>query len=146
MALLSKSCVYGLRAIIYVAGADGDRPYVPIREIAAKLKLSFHFLTKILQDLTEARLLKSYRGPTGGVALARPAQEITLLQVVESLEGRELFEECCLGLGGCSDQNPCPLHRAWGRQRAALQKSLAEARLSGLAAAARRGQIRLADA
>ena len=65
MNLLTKSCVYGLRATLYVASFCGERHFVPIREISEKLGLSFHFLTKILQKLTEAGLMESYRGPSG---------------------------------------------------------------------------------
>ena len=146
MSLLSKSCVYGLRAEIYVAIHTPERAYVPIREIAKELNLSFHFLTKIFQTLTEDGLLKSYRGPSGGVALGRPAQQVTLLDIVHSLEGRDLFRECILGLAHCGERRPCPLHKAWADLRGKLQVSLADASLKALADQVDKGRIRLGDA
>ena len=145
MALLSKSCVYGLRATIYIATRQADQAYVPIREVSRELKLSFHFLTKILQTLTEDGLLRSYRGPSGGVALAKPANKITLLDVVNSLEGKDLFRRCVLGLARCGDRKPCPLHETWARHRGELQRHLDETRLDDLAALAIAGDIRLGD-
>ena len=121
MSLFSKSCVYGLRATLYVVGFGGERKFVPIREIAAELKLSFHFLTKILQQLTEAGLLESYRGPNGGIALAKEASTISLLDIVKAIDGDGDFTSCVLGLAACSDKYPCPLHSTWGRQREELR-------------------------
>lgn len=132
MALLSKSCEYALRAVIYIAGGQKDREYVSIREVSEELKLSFHFLTKILQKLTEGGLLVSYRGPKGGVALARPAAQISVLDVLNAMDEGRMFKECILGLNGCSDASPCPLHEAWAKHRKALSTMLDERSLSSL--------------
>lgn len=145
MSLLSKSCVYGMRAVLYVAGQPAGSRHVAISEIAKQLGLSFHFLTKILQGLTERGILLSYRGPRGGVALGRPADQITLLDIVEALDGKELFSSCILGLEGCGERKPCPLHRQWARQRAALRKALAGARLGTVGRQTQAGGFRLAD-
>lgn len=118
MKVLSKSSEYGLRALLYMAGRqrEGDT-YVGIREMSETLDISFHFLTKILQALTQAQLLLSYRGPTGGVAFRVPPEQIPLGQVVRVLEGDDFFETCILGLPGCGSQKPCPLHQFWAGVR-----------------------------
>ncbi len=121
--LLSRACEYGLRAAIYVAHREGDS-FVPIREISSELDISFHFLTKVLQQLNEARIVESYRGPRGGVRLSRSASEITLKEIVTAIDGPALFTECVLGLPGCGDQAPCPLHADWSRQRERLDRML----------------------
>ena len=146
MSLLSKSCVYGLRATLYVAGFGADRKFVPIREIAAELKLSFHFLTKILQRLTEAGLLESYRGPNGGIALARDASDLSLLDIVKAIDGDDAFTGCVLGLSACSEKYPCPLHATWGRQRAELRDALSSATLGSLRDPVLHDVFRLCDA
>ena len=141
MGLLSKSCEYALRAVIYIAGGGKDREFVSIREIADELNLSFHFLTKILQKLTESGLLVSYRGPRGGVALARPGGEISVLDIVHAMDEGAMFSECILGLRGCGDETPCPLHEAWAKQRGELAAMLglrSLASLSGLVTNGRR--------
>ncbi len=113
--------------------------------MARELNISFHFLTKILQRLTEAGLLESARGPAGGVRLARPASRINLEEIVSVLEGEAFFSKCLLGLPECSGRNPCPLHQQWQTTREQLQRMLKAASLSKLAKQVRAGHIRLAD-
>ena len=120
MALLSKSCVYGIRAAILLA-IKGKADYMSIKDIAEDLNLSAHFLTKILQQLTHEGLLLSHRGPKGGVKFSRPAREIKLIEIVAAIDGLELFEECALGLHGCGTATPCPLHEKWSEHKVVLR-------------------------
>ena len=87
--MFSKACVYGLRAALYVATLD-KQAFVPIKTISDHLDISFHFLTKILQTLTQHHIMLSYRGPNGGIALARPAEQINAIQIVEAIDGTRL--------------------------------------------------------
>jgi len=144
MGMISKSCEYGLRAVLYVAAQPGSS-FVPIKQISNELDISFHFLTKILQKLTQHGLMDSYRGPSGGVALARPARSISLLEVIKAIEGNELFTDCVLGLGGCGSERPCPLHQEWAKERSRLEKMFGATSLDKLAAPIARGELRLAD-
>lgn len=113
--ILSKSCVYAIRAALLVSykNNSGDRDYVPVKELSNELNISFHFLTKILQKLTEAKLMQSFRGPRGGVALAQSPDSITLLDIVHAIDGEKIFDKCLLGLPDCNDNHPCPLHNQW---------------------------------
>lgn len=114
--LLSKGCEYGLAGAMYLASIRQDG-YVPIRTISERLGISYPFLTKVLQQLNEAGLLTSMRGPNGGVALSRPPEGLTLKEIVIAIDGPELFTECVLGLPGCGDDKPCPMHDQWGEVR-----------------------------
>ncbi len=143
--MLSKSCIYGLRASIFIALHEEEGGYVSIGRISEELGISFHFLTKILQHLTEGGIMKSYRGPSGGVRLTRSPASVTLLDVVEILEGEDYFRTCILGLPGCGKENPCPLHEEWAQARKRMRRMFGEARLDKLAKAVARGRIRLAD-
>jgi Rrf2 family protein len=111
---------------------DG-RKFIPIRELSDELDLSFHFLTKILQVLTEAKIMESFRGPNGGVGLARSAKDITLIDVIAAVDGMALFRDCALGLPGCGEKTPCPLHAAWAKRRQDLQKMFEKTTLASLA-------------
>ena len=117
MRILSKASLYGIRAAVYVALMKDDRKYVPIKEVSSELGISFHFLTKILQKLTNHKIMISYRGPNGGVALARPASDISLMDMITAIEPHEEFDQCILGLEGCGVAIPCPLHEQWGEAR-----------------------------
>jgi len=110
--LLSKSSIYALRAALYIATLPPNE-YVPVHDIAEKLGISFHFLAKILQALTQCGILKSFRGPRGGVTLARPADDISLSELVEAVDGSRRFDGCLMGLPGCGTEKPCPLHERW---------------------------------
>lgn len=102
--------------MLYLALRSGAS-YVPVHEISEKLDVSKHFLAKILQQLTSKGLLRSHRGPNGGVTLARSAEKIHLAEIVEAIDGRKVFESCVLGMPGCGTATPCPLHDEWGPAR-----------------------------
>lgn len=142
--LLSKSCVYGLRAAIYLA-LHTDREYIPISEVSERLQISFHFLTKILQTLTQKKLLTSYRGPNGGVALARPPQDIIIYDIVSALDGDGVFTECILSLPGCGNQTPCPMHDSWALVRNKIRTLFMTTSLTDLATGVREQNLRLAE-
>ena len=119
--MLSTACKDAIRAMIYIAKNHRD-DYMSINEIAKELNLSFYFLSKILQKLVKGELLKSYRGPNGGVKLAKPAEEIRIIDIIEIIDGTKFFSECILGLEKCSDDNPCPIHYMWADKRDEIQK------------------------
>ena len=130
---------------MYTALEGRTRPYVSIRRMAADLDIPFHFLTKVLHDLTQRGILTSRRGAAGGVAFARPPKEISLLSVVEIVEGPDLFSRCLLGLEGCSDRKPCPFHRAWRPERKRLKSLFAKTRLSDITRGLMEKTLRLAN-
>lgn len=110
--LLSQSCKYGVRASVYLAILDRDT-YVSIRELSNELNISFHFLTKIFQRLNAANLLDSKQGVNGGVKLSVPPNEITFMDIVMAIDGCCSMESCALGLPGCGEKRPCPMHEQW---------------------------------
>jgi len=104
--------------LLLASKIQGEREqFFPIHELARELNLSFHFLTKVLQVLTDAELLKSYRGPKGGVGFQRDVNSIKLIDIVDATDGLEVFDRCVLGLPACNDRSPCPLHDKWKKQR-----------------------------
>jgi len=132
--LLSKTCVCAIRASLEVAArtANGDRKYVPIREISDSLGLSFHFLGKVTQLLNDAGLMTSLKGPNGGVGLAKPADQVFLIDVIQATDGLGVFEECILGLPECKKDDPCSFHRTWERSREGLLRELEKESLASI--------------
>lgn len=117
--VLSKACTYGLLASFYVAREkSGD--YVSIRDMSDELNISFHFLTKILQKLTAAGIMNSHKGPKGGISLTRTPEKITLREIIEAIDGNDIFTQCILGLPGCGHKKPCPIHDEWAKVRVDL--------------------------
>lgn len=140
--LLSKSCVYGLRASLYLASNQNGH-YISISQLSDKLDISFHFLTKILQQLTAAGLLESLKGPKGGVRLTMSGSEISLLEIVVAIDGSDLFTECVLGLPGCGVEKPCPMHEMWASTRGEIQEMLETTDLATMAKKGKADNLRI---
>ncbi|MEX0945220.1 MAG: Rrf2 family transcriptional regulator [Balneolaceae bacterium] len=140
--LLSKSCVYGLRAALYLANQEKGK-YIPIRQMSDKLEISFHFLTKILQQLTAEGILQSFKGPNGGVRLVRKGSEIPLMDVVVAIDGSKLLTECALGLPGCGVKAPCPIHDKWAETRDSIREMLESSTLTELVKKGKEENLRL---
>ncbi|MBL7998870.1 MAG: Rrf2 family transcriptional regulator [Candidatus Kapabacteria bacterium] len=141
--MLSKTCTYGLQAAIYIASQPHNE-LVGIQTIADSLNISFHFLTKVLQQLTAAGLLISQRGVHGGVMLAKNSEDITLYDIISVIEGRDKFEQCIMGLPGCGSAVPCPLHEHWSSLRTEIGRVFIKTKLSELADSSNRLNLRLA--
>lgn len=141
---LSKSCTYAVRASVYLALRHEAR-FVPIREISEQLDISYHFLTKILQTLTNKDILSSYRGPKGGVGLARPAAKISILDIILAMERPDYFEQCLLGFPSCGESKPCPLHDSWKETRERMKRAFKAMSLGELADEIKKGNQRISD-
>ena len=143
MRILPKTSTYALRAVLYIASTGKEQKFVPIRQISEDLNISFHFLTKIFQTLSQHGLMSSYRGPKGGIALAKPASEISLIEIITALEGTEFFTGCILALPNCGDEAPCPLHEYWGKMRDELKDMFEQTSLSELGEKIKNDGLRL---
>ncbi len=109
--MFSKTCEYGIKAILFIASQSlaGDR--ISLKSIAAKIDSPEAFTAKILQQLARNKLIKSIKGPNGGFEIDRAdLQTIRLIDVVRTLDGDELYTGCGLGLKECNAKKPCPLH------------------------------------
>ena len=140
--LVSKSAQHAIRALIYLV-VRKDKRYVSVKQIAEETDVFPAFLGKIVQRLTQARILDTKKGPAGGVTLARPPEEITLLEIVEALDGTDLWESCVLGLDSCADDRACPLHDDWARIRDQIRQMLQSRTLADLAEKTRQRALRL---
>ena len=132
MRVLSNACEYAIRALVFIVSSEDERDYLPVRRIAEQLDISSPFLSKIVQLLAAKGILNSYRGPNGGVALARQASAISLMEIVTAIDGEGLFHDCFLGLPECGDHNHCPLHSWWSKIRAEIGETLSTATLQDL--------------
>jgi Rrf2 family protein len=107
-------------------------------EIADAQKIPPSFMAKILRSLVRARLLTSSRGVNGGFALARPAAEITLLDVVEAIEGPLSVTACVPDPRGCEFACDCPAAPIWAKVQGAVEKILRGTTLETLVSTPRR--------
>ena len=130
--MISKAASYGLQSLAYLALEGNEREYVPISEISRELEIPYHFLKKVIADLVVGGLLISHRSAKGGIALARDASKISLLDIIARIDGTEVFEQCILGLPGCGKEHPCALHAGWAVERKRLYKLFADSTLESV--------------
>lgn len=143
MHVISKAGEYGLRALLYMVSKSGEQELVGIGEMSEKLDISFHFLTKTLQSLTQAGFLRSLRGPAGGVAFLMPPDKIYLADLIKVLEGDDFFDKCLLGLPGCGERHPCPMHDFWKTIKSQLKQEFESTTLADLGQSTRQNRFRL---
>lgn len=122
--MLSNSCKYGIRAVIYIASRqEGDRK-TGIQQISRDLDLPTPYLAKILQILAKKKLLKSLKGPHGGFSLLKAPAEISIYDIVNIIDGEEIFTNCIIHDTTCKNADrqkiPCPLHEDYSKIRADL--------------------------
>ena len=108
--MLSKSCEYAIRAMMYIAQKSKGGEKVGIKAIANGTNAPEHFMAKILQELSRKELLQSAKGPNGGFYLDSSHMKNSLADVVKAIDGDRLFKGCGVGLENCSEKKPCPLH------------------------------------
>lgn len=112
--MLSNTCKYALRALIYIAKYSKDENRIGIKKISEDLSISSPFLGKILQNLVKQKLLLSTKGPNGGFSLAKQPEDISLWDIVANVDGEEYFTNCLIGLRPCKTHDVskplCPVH------------------------------------
>jgi Rrf2 family protein len=130
-----------IRALVYLAMA-GPGKRVSGEEICREQKLAPALLIKSIRPLVRIGLVATFRGVGGGFRLAKPAESITLLEIIEAVQGPLVFNECLLQPGSCERDVFCPVHPVWREVRANVEKTLSLWTLSDLARSGRaRGSI-----
>lgn len=131
MNALSHTTGYAIVALSFVGSSD--RPLVQARDIAAATGIPKPYLSKILGALGKAGLLHTKRGIGGGVTLARPAETVTLLDVVNAIEATEESPRCFLAMSACNCQSPCPMHDFWTATTRQVRQQLQQCTLEQIA-------------
>ncbi len=122
---ITRQADYALRAVIYLSRL-GPEERAATSQIAQEQKIPPSFLAKIVSQLSVAGLLQTSRGARGGVSLARSPEEITLLDVVEAIDGPILLNECvACGSGAvCAFGDDCPMKPVWCKTQTDLVNQL----------------------
>lgn len=109
--MFSKSCEYGVRAIIHISHQSKQGKRVRLKEVAKAINSPVAFTAKILQSLANNQIVVSVKGATGGYEIPEKEQaKITLYHIVKAIDGDKIYNGCGLGLKQCNAQKPCPIH------------------------------------
>jgi Rrf2 family transcriptional regulator, iron-sulfur cluster assembly transcription factor len=122
MFALSLTTSYAFKALACLV--DGSCSTRQIADIARCTHVPRPYLAKVMVLLVQAGLVASKRGYRGGISLAKPANEISLLDVVIAVEGEPWASDCLLGLEKCPEAQSCPTSALWTRIRGELQAEL----------------------
>lgn len=131
--MLSQSCKYALRAVLHLSTLPQSKRTIGVKQLAETLEVPHPYLAKILQDLSRKGLIGSAKGPHGGFFLSEAHMKGSLISVVETIDGPGFLKECILGLSGCSDLNPCPLHESFTACRKELRETFHQYAIADLA-------------
>jgi len=136
---LTRAADYGVRVMICLAGLpQGSR--ANHAELVQQADVPPSFLSKVLQRLATARLIHSHRGSRGGFELAAPANTISLLDVVEAMEGPLCLNRCLMHGEGCDRKGFCAAHWVWVEAQERMAEVLRAAKLDALARDTAAGQ------
>jgi len=129
---LTRAAEYAIRCVLYLS----KHPFglvVSRREIAEAMSIPTAFLGKIAQSLAKAGVVVVRQGALGGIELALPPREISLLMVVEAVDGEILVNECLSRPQDCERSACCAVHRVWHKARSQFRQTLAAASFESLA-------------
>jgi Rrf2 family protein len=130
--IVSRGADYAIRTMVYVASqAEGSRTVT--EQIAQRQEIPGAFLSKVVAQLTQSGLLRTQRGASGGVFLGRAAEEISLRQVLEAVQGPVVVNLCTGPYDGCSRAGTCPAHPVFRQVQQSLGEMLDKATLAEIA-------------
>lgn len=129
--IFSKKCELALQAVLYLS-VKKQNVIVSANDVSKELKVPKEFVSKVMQILTDSGIVGSKKGKNGGFYLAKRPANVKLIDIVEAIDGLELFNTCVLGFPGCSVAEPCPVHDKWGKLREDAYKMLSEETLEQL--------------
>jgi Rrf2 family protein len=120
---ITRQADYALRAMEYLAQLEPNQR-AATKQIAESRKIPPSFLAKIISQLSIAGLIHTSRGARGGVVLARPPANISLLEVIVAIDGPIALNDCTVSPGNCDMAEDCPLHGIWMETQSELVAKL----------------------
>ena len=140
---LSKAAEYSIMGMLYLAMNSSEDKLCDIDEIAKATDTPSAYLAKLLQSLVRKGFVRSFKGQKGGFSLARHPKDISLLDVIEAMEGPIFLNYCLIYYGYCERDKNCPVHDVWGGAQKVLVDYLSRCSFEQLATDAKEKQTSL---
>jgi Rrf2 family protein len=141
--MLSNTSKYAIRAVIYLELFGSKDKKLGIKEISGELGIPSPFLGKILQTLARKQVLESSKGPGGGFCLKKPAMDITLMEIIEIIDGQDVFDQCVIRTAPCDPNNPCSLHAKISPFQRGMKSLMLTESIADLSAEFRKGREKI---
>ena len=141
--MISNTSKYAIRAVIYLALFASEEKKSGIKEISAALVIPTPFMGKILQMLAKKNILNSSKGPHGGFSLQRPAMDISIMDIIEIIDGTDFFNTCVIRTTKCSHETPCSMHDKVAPLQRGIKSLFMTETIADLASEFRHGKERI---
>ena len=130
--MLSLTCKTAIKAVIFLAIKFESAEKSGIKEIAEFINASEHTVGKMLQALVKDEVIQSSKGPNGGFYLNVKQNKQPIINIINAIDGTDIFKECGLGLSKCSATHPCPIHDDYIIVRDIFEKLCRKKKISDL--------------
>ena len=130
--MLSISCKAAIKAVIFLGSKFESGDKSGIKEIAKYINENEHTVGKILQKLVRHKIIISTKGPNGGFFITENQKNQPIINIVEAIDGKNVFKQCGLGINRCSETRPCPFHNDFKPIRELFKKMCAERKIIDL--------------
>ena len=137
--MLSYTCKTAIKAVIYLASKYESGENSGIKEISEYIDASGHTVGKILQALVKQGVVNSMKGPSGGFYISKEQRKQPVMNIIEAIDGKQVFRDCGLGLSKCSSVHPCPIHNDYKRSRDIMEKLFNTRKISDLCTPVNKG-------
>jgi Rrf2 family protein len=131
--MLSQTVGYAIAALGHLSRYQKQLGPQFVRDIAKATGIPPAYLAKIVHTLARKGFLTTQRGTSGGVSLARPAEDVTLFEVCEVFDDPIVQKRCMLGTAACTDERNCPAHCFWTEERERVAEFLRRTTLREIA-------------
>lgn len=130
--MLSVTCKASIKAVIYLGSISDADKRSSILEIAEYINENEHTVGKLLQKLVKENIINSAKGPHGGFYITEKQKNQPVINIIHSIDGKYVFEQCGLGFSKCSETRPCPFHNDFKPVRELFKKMCSEKRIKDL--------------
>ncbi|MCK5137590.1 MAG: Rrf2 family transcriptional regulator [Bacteroidales bacterium] len=126
----SKTTSYALSTLSFMADHEGGK--FSAKLLHKKLKIPWPYLRQLLTSLSKSGFIKSVQGRNGGFLLQRSADQITLAEIVDAVEGLDILGTCIMGFNKCPFNHTCAMHETWETTRKSIVNILSNTTLDQL--------------
>ena len=125
--MITREADYAMRTVLYLAREQVKETAVSTAVLAEEMEVPFRFLRRIVRTLVDVGIISSQRGKGGGIQLARPKEEVSLLQIIEAVDPKNIkFNTCLAADGTCSRSHECAVHPELSKLQVVIEQHLGE--------------------
>lgn len=131
--MISKACQYALRSVVYLASKAGENTKLNVKQIAKEIDAPEAFTAKTLQILNKHNIITSLKGPYGGFFIEEYQLDASIINIVNAIDGLQVFTSCGLGMKQCNANRPCPFHNEYEVLRTKMRDTFQDTTIRMLA-------------